>query len=463
MQRICHPLAPKSQGFLKVTYRAPRESVSPAPKTVDGHRPPGLFRTRGEHGAEVPRAKSVKKFASKGFFKTVDLHLLDRLLEPYSDDLPFTLIDLPQDEKAKREALYGRFLAVDETFPPDLLDALHCIVQLSDKQGLHCLHERADLAGVQLAAQEETRGEPDGRHLHPQHVALRAYLDHREVFDQAIDFRAFIQPSSPAEFNGAREGVDCRHDDPKASKAFRQAVSGYFSQRYMGRYCEVRWYPEEDEINILILHGRHMMVTPVEERGEERVLRFRELRQDTIRYTPATGRLRTSAEHPREREQLKKLFAEHLIGEPDFFDGEDSENLYTLQPVHEQGADFELEIDWDDDLEKVRIVEVQIAEQRAPDKRRRAPWALTIRDARNPLRRATQMMRWLDFRSQEITYLKLEFTFRLHGKPRRIMVKIKPPRTVSFRRDVFETKIMEHLRRNGLCVPRPTLFSAAAD
>ena len=101
----------------------------------------------------------------------------------------------------------------------------------------------------------------------------------------------------------------------------------------------------------------------MEERGEERVLRFRELRQDTIRYTPATGRLRTSAEHPTEREQLKKLFAEHLIGEPDFFDGEDSQNLYTLQPVNEQGADFELATDWDDDLEKVRIVEVQIAEE----------------------------------------------------------------------------------------------------
>ena len=160
---------------------------------------------------------------------------------------------------------------------------------------------------------------------------------------------------------------------------------------------------------------------------------------------------------------MKRLFAEHLIGEPDFFDGEDSQNLYTLQPVNEQGADFELETDWDNDLEKVRIVEVQIAEKRSPDKRRRAPWALTIRDARNPLRRATQMMRWLDFVAIEIVYLKLEFSFRLDGKPRRIMVKIKPPHTVSFRRDVFEARIMEHLRRNGLCLPRPTPFSAAAD
>jgi hypothetical protein len=316
---------------------------------------------------------------------------------------------------------------------------------------------------VHLVPVEETQGEHDGRHLHPQHVALRAYLDHREIFDQAVDFRAFIQPSSPAEFNGTREGVECRHDDPAACEAFRAAVSAYFSKRYLGRYCEVRWYPEEDAINILILHGRHMVVTPVEERGEEHVLRFRELRQDTVRYTPSIGRLRTSAENATEREQLKKLFAEHLIGEPDFFDGEDSENLYTLEPVTEEGADFELETDWDEDLEKVRIVEVQLAEQRQPEQRRQAPWALTLRDARNPLRRATQMIRWLDFRTVEIVYLKLEFTFRLHGKQRRIMVKVKPPRTVSFRRDVFEARIMEHLRRNGLCVPRPTLFSAAAD
>ena len=73
------------------------------------------------------------------------------------------------------------------------------------------------------------------------------------------------------------------------------------------------------------------------------------------------------------------------------------------------------------------------------------------------------MMPLARFRAVEIIYLKLEFMFRLHGKPRRIMVKIKPPRTVSFRRDVFEARIMEHLRRNGLCLPRPTLLSAAAD
>lgn len=327
-------------------------------------------------------AKSVKKFANKAFFQTVDLELLDRLLEPYIASLPFVLSELPRNEKDRRKALYERLLAVDESFPDELLDALHCILQLSDKQGLQCLQERAELVAVQLVPFEETQGEDDGRHLHPQHVALRAYLDHREIFDRAIDFRAFIQPSSPAEFNGAREGVDCRHDDPAASEAFCKAVSAYFSKRYLGKFCDIRWYPEEDEVNILILHGRHMAIRSVEDAGQEQVLRYRELRQDTIRFTPATGRLRISAEYSPEREQLRKLFAEHLIGEVDFFEGVDSQNLYTLQPVSEQGAEFELKTDWDSDLDKVRLVEVQIASERPLGTRRRAPWALTIRDAR---------------------------------------------------------------------------------
>jgi hypothetical protein len=118
-------------------------------------------------------AKSVKKFASKGFFQTVDLDLLERLLEPYSDLLPFALADLPEDDKERRRALYEHFLTIDENFPDQLLDALHCILQLSDRQGLQCLRERADLAGVELVPIEETKSEHDGRHLHPQHVALR--------------------------------------------------------------------------------------------------------------------------------------------------------------------------------------------------------------------------------------------------------------------------------------------------
>jgi hypothetical protein len=117
-------------------------------------------------------AKSIKKFASKGFFQTVDLDLLERLLERHAAGLPFAPSDLPEDEKERRRALHDHFLVIDEGFPDELLDALHCILQLSDKQGLSCLCERAALTGVQLVPVAETEGDRDGRHLHPQHVAL---------------------------------------------------------------------------------------------------------------------------------------------------------------------------------------------------------------------------------------------------------------------------------------------------
>ena len=106
-----------------------------------------------------------------------------------------------------------------------------------------------------------------------------------------------------------------------------------------------------------------MVVLTVEEHGDEQVASIREVRQDTIRYRPATGRLKVSAEQPIERKQLSRLFAEHLLREPNFFDWSDSQNLYTLQPVRDQGIDFELKTDWDEDLKKVRIAEIQIMEE----------------------------------------------------------------------------------------------------
>ena len=405
-------------------------------------------------------ARNIKKFVNEGFFQTVDLDLLDRLLESYADSLPFRLSDLPKDQEPRRKALYERFSESDETFPPRLLDALHCIVQLSDLRGLQLLRERADLAEVPLVPIEETEGESDGRHLHPQHVALRAYLDNREIFDKAIVALAFYQASSPMEFNGAREGVESRHDDPEACEAFHDAVSAYFRGRYLGRYCQVFWYPEDDEVNILIRHGRNMVVLMVEEHGDEQVVSIREVRQDTIRYRPAIGRLKVSAEQPVERKHLSRLFAEHLLGESDFFDWSDSQNLYTLQPVRDQGVDFEMKTDWDEDLKRVRIAEIQVMEEEAEvagtTRNRRSPWVLTVRDSRNAIKQLKRLLPWINFETIGINYLKLEFKFWLHGKNRFIMVKIKPKDVVSFRQHVYEDRIMEHLRRNGIALPRPS-------
>ena len=408
--------------------------------------------------------RNIRKFVNREFARTVELDLLRRLLEPYRSKLNFDFATLPKDERNRREALFEFFRMADESFPSEFQDALHCITVLSNPNGLRILQEQADRVGVQLIPEQEIEGEDDGRHLTPRHLALRAYLDHRAIFDRALDLHAFVAPPSPMEFVGAREGIESRHEDPAAREAFRCAAAQYFSERYLGRYCDVRWYPEDDEINILVLHGKNAVTANIEQDGEERVLMFREIAQDTIRYHAPSGRLKTSAQHDSEKKKLAEVFALHLLGDAHFFDGEDSQNLYTLRPINEAGPAFQFRTDWDEDLIRLRITEIQAdeGEQVVGGRQRYSRWGMMVRDHQNAIARLTELSPDLDLATARINTLKVEFTFRLHGKERRIMVKVKPPGLVSFRRDAFEARIIEHLRRNGLSVSRRTYPIAAA-
>ncbi len=307
-------------------------------------------------------AKNIKNFVNREFAKTVDLDLLKRLLDPFSAKIILDWNALPAAEKDKREAIFEFFRSADERLPAELLDALHKIMVLSDVNGARLLQEQAELAGASLVPKDEIEGENDGRHLTPRHLALRAYLEQRPVFERTLDIHAFWAVRSPLELSGDREGVESRHEDEKARTAFAAAASAYFASRYLGRYCDVRWYPEGDEINILVLHGKNAMTANVEENGAERTLTYREIAQDTIRYDVSSGRVKVSANTAAERKKLVALFAEHLIGDADFFEGEDAQRLYTLEPIRLQGEAFRFAHSWDPEVVSIKVKEIQVDE-----------------------------------------------------------------------------------------------------
>ena len=265
-------------------------------------------------------AKTIKKFVNRAFIKTVDLDLLERLFAPFQVRFPGGLPGRPSDDPERREALFQMFAAVDE-LPDGLKDALHVVSHMATPNGARLLKEHADRLGIVLIPPEETEGDGDGRHLSPRHLALRAYIEQRKLFDRVLDVLAFIEPSSTYERSGEEENFHSLHDDQNACAAFGEACSAFYAGRYHGKYCEVRWYPEGDEVNILVLHGKNMVTTNVEEAGGERVLSFREISQDTIRYQPSTGFIRTSAQSETERKELARLFAVHLLRRPEFFEG----------------------------------------------------------------------------------------------------------------------------------------------
>jgi hypothetical protein len=409
-------------------------------------------------------AKNIKKFVSREFAKTVDLVLLKRLLDPFRAKIAFNWDALPENEKEKRESVFEFFRSADERLPVQLLDALHKIMVLSDANGARLLQEQADLASIELVPKEEIEGEDDGRHLTPRHLALRAYLEHPALFERALDIHAFYSVRSPLEFVGAHEGVESRHEDEKARADFTGAASAYFASRYLGRYCDVRWYPEGDEINILVLHGKNVMTANVEEDGAERTLTYREIAQDTICYDTMSGRVKVSANTAAERKKLVELFAEHLIGQADFFKGEDAQRLYSLEPIQSQGNTFQFHHSWDPEVLSIKVKELQVdeGEHEIDGRTRYSPWAMTVRDSRNAIARLAELAPDVDLQDVRINYIKLEFRFKAEGKETQILVKVKPPNVASFRDHSFEERIMEHLERNGIRLARSSMPTAAA-
>ena len=121
--------------------------------------------------------------------------------------------------------------------------------------------------------------------------------------------------------------------------------------------------------------------------------------------------------------------------------------------------------EWDHALRAVTLTEIQVdgSERRPDGKWRSSPWAFTMRDSTNAVAKLVEMLPDVDLRFARIVYVKFRFDFDLDGRVRTIVVKVKPEDRVSFRRDAFEPQIMEHLRRNGLCLPRPASLAAAAE
>jgi hypothetical protein len=132
-------------------------------------------------------AKDLKKFVNIRFLKTVDLALVHELMARHEAQLrDFDLGVLSRNPSDAGQILQSFFAGPEDRYPDGLTADLHLIAELGNKNGLRLLLERAAANNTQLIPKEEV----EGGHLNPKHVALRAFLKHREVFDAASDFLA---------------------------------------------------------------------------------------------------------------------------------------------------------------------------------------------------------------------------------------------------------------------------------
>jgi hypothetical protein len=410
-------------------------------------------------------AKNLKKFVNRSFIRTIDLGLLRRLLDRHRDhiqSLDLSLLD--GDETAARQALLDFFAGPEEAYSKGLLADLHRIAELGDLNGLEILLRRAEAAGVALVPAEETDGE--GLHLHPKHMALRAFLDHPRVFDAASDILALAACQSLGEFAGSEEGIEAELTETTRA-AFERSMAKLLKADLRGSYCRAGWYCDGDEINVVVTHGMVVTTTEVIEDGVERVISFRGAEHTVLGYQAETGRLKVGGAPKAQRAAIADIFACTMLEQPDFFCGADSQNLYTLEPIEKKGFAFTLDHAFDPGIRRAAITEVQIEKTAPADgpSEIRGPWTLTVRDRWNALARLEQLTRSVSFGEDRyrISHIVISLGFDAGaGRPARLTVKLKPPGTAVFRRQRFEGRVMEFLQRNGLCCERGSAATAVA-
>lgn len=411
--------------------------------------------------------KDLKKFVNPRFMKTIDLALLRRLFERQRPDqrgIDMAVFD-GEDAEA-RDALLDFFSGPETAIPPGLVADLHRIAELGNENGMRILLEQADRRGIVLLPPVDDEGQPV--RIDPKHLALLAFLGHEDVFNAASDLLVLELRLTLTEFAGADEGVEPRLTEA-ARREFEQAARELFTRDLQGGYCRLAWYEDDDEINLVVTHGTPITVITAIEADQERVISFQAAGHAVLAYSPLTGRLKVGGIAKARRRDFAEIFASTMLGQPDFFAGADSQNLYTLEPIERQGFEFVVDRAFDPDIERAQIVEVQVDRISTDDEGSvRVHWSMVARDNReSALARLAETTRGIVFGpdSFRIGHIVLRLQFRVpNGRPAKVTIKIKPPSTASFKRHRFESRIMDLLRRNGFCHNRePAEASVAAE
>lgn len=278
--------------------------------------------------ADTPRA--IRLFPSRSLARLVLRHA--RACE--AQGLHLHEVDGEQDDVVHRW-----LLARGAMLPVELADDLERIEDLADDRGATALQEAARRHGTHV----HSLG------LDPLEVAVRAFLDHRALFDSAHGRRLVETLRGTTEFVG-REALAAR-DPERALRALELDLGRHFDARARSAHCRITLARDEDRLVFTVAHGalvradealedRPMLVceAPAPVYLAERPLRYRPQRRDVVVYEAGAGRLRIRAGDAPTLHAYRRAFGELLFGQAEWFG---NEPIVSLEPLVRLGAAVE--------------------------------------------------------------------------------------------------------------------------
>lgn len=278
--------------------------------------------------ADTPRA--IRLFPSRSLARLVLRHA--RACE--AQGLHLHEVDGEQDDVVHRW-----LLARGAMLPVELADDLERIEDLADDRGATALQEAARRHGTHV----HSLG------LDPLEVAVRAFLDHRALFDSAHGRRLVETLRGTTEFVG-REALAAR-DPEGALRALELDLGRQFDARARSAHCRITLARDQDRLVFTVAHGalvradealedRPMLVceAPAPVYLAERPLRYRPQRRDVVVYEAGAGRLRIRAGDAPTLHAYRRAFGELLFGQAEWFG---NEPIVSLEPLVRLGAAVE--------------------------------------------------------------------------------------------------------------------------
>lgn len=271
----------------------------------------------------------------KSLIESAAPELLIRALGAFPAWLARTGCDALPTSKTAREAwsvrIYRALNAGDRKG-----DALHVEVRgMLARIGEMANDEGRDRLLVALGAERAMA--LSGMRLTDFELALTAYCNHVQVFELAYARKSSTEAVRFVEFFPSRYVPLVGHHDLDKQRQMRDAIAAYYRQRGNTACAQIDVEETEEEVRILVLHGRSPREFNVIDDDEE-LVRVRQVhdKHDLIVIDKESGRLGINAQFSREEAMLRALVGSVFFNDPVHYS---NAAIYTGAPLIDYGLE----------------------------------------------------------------------------------------------------------------------------
>jgi hypothetical protein len=328
---------------------------------------------------------------------------------------------------------------LDEDKVDKLLAQLPSEEQSEIGEDFQCINDVSDKGMDYLVAACHEFGIALPKDWPNERLSMLLFLDHPLAFRMAYDlytWRASSNMMSHFQFSQTEAVVD-----EEAIGLFKASTETFFHDQGKGGDCKIRHYPEDDGAQLLLVaRGDHIQALSVWEGGNQRTTFPRPVREDLLRYDPASGVLSIKAygRSTAEVEHYVQAWTTEVLGknQAELF----TQTVVSLDPIKDGRFNYE----GNELIEWIRLVDLRLTLFGSKP--------MTVRISSEDVIQSLNVdLRSIRLSRANLKSVKLAFKLNYDGasaKP--VLVEVTPPNVTKMNRKKDEDIISAYLRAEGV-------------